>query len=96
MDKQEKDPVLEMRKDEVSAPISRRDALKRMAKIALGVGAAGAIPSVLAACYDDYYDYDDYYGYGYDDYYYYSDYYNYDDYYDYYYYYNYYDVYYAS
>jgi hypothetical protein len=83
MSEQELDPKQEEPKEGTESTISRRDALKRMAKIALGIGAAGAIPSVLAACYDDYYDYYDYYSYYYDDSYY-SDYYNYDDYYDYY------------
>jgi hypothetical protein len=92
MDARAENSDLEEKKDGEKGPISRRDALKRMAKIALGIGAASVIPTVLASCYDDYYDYYDYYSYSYDDYYY-SDYYNYDDYYDYYY--NYYDNYYS-
>jgi hypothetical protein len=87
MDAQAVNPDQEKKKDGEKAPISRRDALKRMAKIALGIGAASVIPSVLASCYEDYYDYYDYYYYGgYDDTYY-ADYYYYDDYYDSYYYY---------
>ncbi len=66
-------------------PISRRDALKRMAKIALGLGAAGILPAALSRCsyedYDDYYDYYDYYSNSYSDYHYYDDYYDYYDYY---------------
>lgn len=62
--------------------ISRRDALKRMAKIALGVGAASILPSVLASCYTDYSDYSDSYSNSYSDSSgYYSDYNNYSDYY---------------
>jgi len=58
--------------------ISRRDALKRMAKIAIGVGAAAVLPAALSNCeYHDYYDYYDYYGNYYSNYYYYSDYYYY-------------------
>jgi hypothetical protein len=61
--------------------ISRRDALKRMAKIALGLGAAGILPAALSRCsYEDYDDYYDYYSNSYSDYYYH----HYDDYYDYY------------
>ncbi len=64
---------------------SRREALKRMAKIALGIGAAGMLPAALNSCkyndYDDYYDYySNYYGNYYSDYAYYSDYYS--EYYD--------------
>ena len=63
--------------------ISRRDALKRMAKIALGIGAISVLPAALNGCfYEDYYDYYDYYS----DYYYnyYSEYYYHYDYYNYY------------
>ncbi len=49
-----------------SSSFSRRDALKRMAKIAAGAGLASVVPAALTSCffYDDYYsDYYYYYGY---------------------------------
>ncbi len=74
--------------EEKKGPISRREALKRIAKI--GIGVAGA--SALASCdWLFYYDYSDYYNYYYDYYSnYYSDYYAYSNYY-----YDYYGNYYA-
>jgi hypothetical protein len=72
---------------DAKSSISRRDALKRMAKLAVGIGAVSVLPSALSSCslfYDDYYDYYDYYSNYYSNYYYYySNYYS-----NYYYYYS--------
>jgi hypothetical protein len=60
----------------ISDNIMRREAIKRIAYLALG-GVTGI--ALINSCYEDY---SDYYDYVYSDYY--SDYYYYDDYYDYY------------
>jgi hypothetical protein len=82
MEKEIDNTAPEERAESTEGTVSRRDALKRMVKIALGLGAATILPSALSQCrhrdYDDYYDYySNYYSNYYSDYYYnyYSDYY---------------------